>query len=155
MVRAHRRLRSYLLNALLIIFNMMGSAGSLLDRVGEEVLYPPLPSVIRAHLQTQHSLLQAVMFLLLMLCLRSCCVSMQWFSGQCDLRTTFAFVFCFCVIFMLTVSVWATRQQCSPRKMTLMSGLTALHFIVEYCFRVIAYLLLIGHYWITLYQIFL
>lgn len=41
MVRAHRRLRSYLLNALLIIFNMMGSAGSLLDRVGEEVLYPP------------------------------------------------------------------------------------------------------------------
>lgn len=78
-MRAHRRLRSYLLNALLIIFYMMGSAGSLLDRVGEEVLYTPpqlpsLPSVIRARLQTQAAPLQVLMFALSMLRIRSCCV---------------------------------------------------------------------------------
>lgn len=54
-MRAHRRLRSYLLNALLIIFNMMGSAGSLLDRVGEEVLEPTfLPGAVRAQLHSQN-----------------------------------------------------------------------------------------------------
>lgn len=40
MVRVHRRLRSYLLNALLIIFNMMSSAGFLLDRLNTSFLTP-------------------------------------------------------------------------------------------------------------------